>query len=57
MPKNRLRSAKEDALTEVEASMMLVACRDNLDNLVVRLPLFGGLRFSEVQHLKQSWLD
>jgi len=49
MPKSRLRSAKEDALSQVEADMLLTACRDLLDNLVVRLPLYAGLRIGEVQ--------
>lgn len=57
MPRNKLRSAKEDALNEVEAGMLLNACRDLLDNLVVRLPLYAGLRIGEVQHLKKLWLD
>jgi len=57
MPRNKLRSAKEDALNEVEAGMLLNACRDLLDNLVVRLPLYAGLRIGEVQHLKKPWLD
>jgi integrase len=57
MPKSRLRSAKEDTLTEVESQLLLNACRDLLDNLVVRLPLYAGLRIGEVQHLKTSWLD
>jgi len=53
----KLRSAKQDALNEVEAGMLLDACRDLLDNLVVRLPLFAGLRIGEVQHLRKTWLD
>ncbi len=57
MPKRRLRSAKEDALTEVESQLLLIACRDSLDNLVVRLALYAGLRIGEVQHLRNSWLD
>ncbi|MFC1926214.1 tyrosine-type recombinase/integrase [Chloroflexota bacterium] len=57
MPKSRLRSAKEDALTEVESKLLLTACLDLLDNLVVRLPLYAGLRIGEAQHLKKSWLD
>jgi len=57
MPRNKLRSAKEDALTGPQAGMLLDACRDLLDNLVVRLPLYAGMRIGEVQHLKQSWLD
>jgi len=52
-----LRSAREDALNEVEAGMLLTACRDLLDNLTVRLPLFAGSRIGEVQHLKKSWLN
>jgi len=55
--RNKLRSAKEDALNPVEANMLLAACHDLLDNLTVRLPLYSGLRIGEVQHLKQSWLD
>jgi len=57
VPRNKLRSAKEDALNEVEAGMLLNACRDLLDNLTARLPLFAGMRIGEVQHLKKSWLD
>ena len=57
MPRNKIRSAKEDVLSEIEAGMLLNACRDSLDNLVVRLPLYAGLRIGEVQHLKKPWLD
>lgn len=57
MPRNKLRSAKEDALNPVEAKMLLDACHDLLDNLTIRLPLYTGMRIGEVQHLKQSWLD
>ena len=52
-----IRSSREDALTEVEASILLSGCINTLDNLVVRLPLFAGLRIGEVAHLKPSWLD
>ena len=54
---HKLRSAKEDAVNEVEAVMLLNACRDLLDNLTVRLPLYAGLRIGEVQHLRNTWLD
>ena len=57
MPRNKLRSAKEDALNPVEAGMLLNTCRDLLDNLTIRLPLYTGMRIGEVQHLKKSWLD
>jgi len=57
MPLTKLRSAKEDVLTKPEAIQLLKACSDLLDNLVVRLPLYAGLRIGEVQHLKKSWLD
>jgi len=57
MPRNKLRSAREDALNPVEAKMLLDACHDLLDNLTIRLPLYTGMRIGEVQHLKQSWLD
>lgn len=57
MPRNKLRSAKEDVLTKPEAIQLLQACSDLLDNLVVRLPLYAGLRIGEVQHFKKSWLD
>jgi len=56
VPRNKLRSAKEDALNEVEATMLLDACIDLLDNLTVRLPLYAGLRIGEVQHLKNPGL-
>jgi len=55
--RGRLRSAREDALSPPEAGMLLDACRDVLDNLTVRLPLFAGMRIGEVQHLRASWLD
>lgn len=57
MPRNKLRSAKEDAVNSVEANMLLDACHDLLDNLTIRLPLYAGMRIGEVQHLKESWLD
>ena len=57
MPLTKLRSAKEDALNPVEADMMLIACRDLLDNLVVRLPYFAGMRIGEIQHLRVTWLN
>ena len=57
MPLNKIHSAKQDALNEVEATMLLSACRDLLDNLTIRLPLYTGMRIGEVQHLKTSWLD
>lgn len=55
--RNKFRSAREDALTQTEAVILLNACRDLLDNLTIRLPLYAGMRIGEVQHLKQSWLD
>lgn len=54
MPKSRLRSAKEDVLTEVESQLLLTVCRDLLDNLVVRLPLYAGLRTGEVRLTRRS---
>jgi integrase len=56
MPPTKFRSAKEDVLNDVEAGMLLSACVDLLDNLVVRIPLYAGLRIGEVQHLKKTWL-
>jgi len=57
MPRNKLRSAREDALNSIEANMLLNACHDLLDNLTIRLPLYTGMRIGEIQHFKQSWLD
>ena len=57
MTKTILRSAKQDSLTEPEANLLLDACTNVLDNLVIRLPLYTGMRIGEVQHLKASWLD
>jgi len=34
-----------------------MACHDLLDHLIIRLPLYAGLRVGEVQHLKASWLN
>ena len=56
MPKT-LRSSKEDALNPIEADQLLNACLDTLDNVVVRLPLFAGLRIGEVQHALKPWID
>ena len=56
MPLTKFRSAKEDVLTQPEAIQLLQACSDLLDNLVVRLPLYAGLRIGEVQHLKNPGL-
>jgi len=53
MPKV-LRSSREDALNPIEADQLLDACLDLLDNLVVRLPLFAGMRIGEVQHMERE---
>ena len=55
--RHRIRSAREDALTATEANLLLMACHDLLDHLIIRLPLYAGLRVGEVQHLKASWLN
>jgi integrase len=57
MPLTKIRSAKQDALNQVEAEMLISACQNLLDNLVVRLPLYAGLRIGEVQHLRNTWVD
>lgn len=51
-----LRSAREDALNPTEAEELLTGCKGLLDHLVVRLPLFTGMRISEVVHLKRTWI-
>jgi len=53
----KLRSAKADALTDVEANMLLNGCRDWYDFAVVLLPWKMGVRIGEVQHLRASWID
>ncbi|MFH1031633.1 MAG: tyrosine-type recombinase/integrase [Chloroflexota bacterium] len=55
--KRKIWSSKQDALNETESRMLLNGCVDLLDNLVVRLPLYAGMRIGEVAHLKASWLD
>ena len=52
--KRKIRSSKEDAISEVEANILLSGCVDLLDNLVVRLPLYTGMRIGEVQHLSRA---
>jgi integrase len=52
-----VRSAREDAINEVEFQILLSACDSLLDHIVVRLPYYMGMRVGEVQHLKPSWLD
>ena len=52
-----LRSSKEDALNAEEARQLLRACRDELDHLTIRLPLFAGMRIGEVQHMLRTWVD
>jgi hypothetical protein len=51
-----IRSAKQDAFNTSEAALLLSSCRDLLDHLIIRLPLFAGLRIDEVQHLRHTWL-
>jgi hypothetical protein len=43
MAPTTLRSAKDDALNAEEAKVLLVACRDPLDHMTIRLPSFCGL--------------
>jgi integrase len=53
----RMWSPKEDAVNQTEANMLLDACLCPLDHLVVGLALYSGLRISEIQHLKSTWLN
>lgn len=55
MPKT-LRSSKDDVLNPTECGVLLSACRDELDHLVIRVPLYTGMRCGEVQHMRASWL-
>ncbi|MFC2032359.1 hypothetical protein ACFLUS_03220 [Chloroflexota bacterium] len=57
MLRNKIRSAKEDALNPVEANLLLNSCRDLPDNLTIGLPIYTGMRIGEAQHLKKSWLN
>ena len=56
MPK-ALTSSRDDALNPIEVDQLLGACLDTLDNVVVRLLLFAGLRIGEVQHALKTWID
>ncbi|MCP4612485.1 MAG: tyrosine-type recombinase/integrase [Planctomycetes bacterium] len=55
--KQRLRSAKADALTDPEVQMMITTCRDWMDLAVVAVPRYTGMRIGEVQHLRGSWIN
>ena len=51
-----LRRARNDALNPNEVEQLLLGCRDLLDNLIVRLPVFTGMRIGEVQHMTRTWI-
>jgi integrase len=55
MPRNKLRSAKEDTLNEVEARLM--ACSYLKDKFIVYWLVFSGLRVSELKHLRRNWVN
>ena len=55
MPKS-LRRARNDALNAPEVEQLLFGCRDLLDNLIVRLPAYTGMRVGEVQHMTRTWI-
>ena len=48
--RRRIWSSGEDVLTDAEASKILVACENFLDNVVVRVPLYTGMRIGEGPH-------
>jgi len=52
-----LRSARQDALSDEEIIQLLYSSRGIRDEFVVTVPLYCGLRVSELAHLNASWLD
>ena len=50
---DKIRCAREDALNASECEELLSGCRSLLDNLVVRIPLYSGMRVCEITHLRQ----
>ena len=57
MTDKTIRSSKDDALTQAEIKILLAGCHDDLDELIVRLAAFRGLRISEIAHMRRSWID
>lgn len=53
---NTLRSSREDVLNDEECKVLLAACRDPLDHLVIRLALYCGMRVGEIQHMTRTWI-
>ena len=51
------RSAKEDVVNDVEVGILLRHCRDLLDQIVIRIPLYTGMRIGEVQHMRNTWVN
>jgi integrase len=50
-------SCREDALTPQESHMLLMVCSSLTDRFIVYCMVFGGLRVSELKHLKRSWVN
>ena len=50
-------SCREDVLTPQELSMLLMACHGLKDKVIIFSLVYGGLRVSELKHLRRSWVD
>ena len=50
-------SCREDVLSPEELNMLLTACGSLKDRFIVYSLVFGGLRVSELKHLRRSWVN
>ncbi len=50
-------SSKEDSLNTGELANLLLACENLRDKFIVYGMAFGGLRVSELTHLKRTWIN
>jgi integrase len=50
-------SSKEDVLSPQELTMLLSVCDSVQDKFIVYTLAFGGLRVSELKHLRRSWVN
>jgi len=50
-------SCKEDVLSSQELTMLLLVCSSVRDKFMVYALVLGGLRVSELKHLRRSWVN
>ena len=50
-------SCREDAMSDQETGMLIMSCQTMRDKFIVYTLIFGGLRVSELAHLRRSWVN